>query len=124
MTRPNLTPVGDDGPELPAGPFDLPVDANALPLPKTRVWPADGPPYVVQVYGIDMINYEEAAAKHRWPMIKDGGVMMSYYLAWRASLREGRTDAAWETFKTTVRFVADVKTDDMARPTPPGPGPG
>jgi hypothetical protein len=125
VTARNLAPVPAEV-ELPDGPFDVPIDANALPLPKTRVWPADGPPYDVQVYGSDMINYEETAVVHRWPMIKDAGVMLGYYLAWRASLREGRTDATWEVFKTTTRFVKDVSNPaaDVAHPTPPGPVPG
>jgi len=125
MAQPrNLAPVPADV-ELPDGPFDVPIDDNALPLPRTRVWPAEGPPYVVQIYGSDIINYEETAAKHRWPPVKDGGVMLAYYLAWRASSREGRTDASWETFKATTRFVKDVtEPGDVAHPTRPGVDPG
>ena len=121
--RNNLTPVTVDV-ELPTGPFDVPVDRNALPIPRTRVWPADGDPYDVQVYGADIINYEETAAKHRWPMVKDGGVKMGYYLAWRASLREGRTTLSWEDFKETTRFIKDLDGGGVAGPTPPGPVPG
>jgi hypothetical protein len=121
-----LEPV-PDGPELPAGPFDLPIDRNALPIPKARVWPpGDGlPPYEVQIYGADIISYEETAAKHGWPTdLQKAGARGTFYLAWRASLREHKTDLTWEQFKTTTRFVQDVPGPDVASPTGPGPVPG
>jgi hypothetical protein len=126
MTR--LNPVPDTGPDMPEGPFDLPVDpAGGLPMPRIQVWPAEGPPYVVQGYGSDMILFEETAAKHRWERLGPGTAPMrwTYFMAWAASRREGLIppDVTWEVFKTTVKFCADVPTEP-ARPTPPGPDPG
>jgi len=124
----NLAPV-NDGPELPAGPFDVPIDAAGLTIPRLRVVPIDGEPFTVQALNPDMINWEETAARHGWKANTPGVAPFKWltFLAWSAGRRTGVIDQAvtWEAFAATTAQVSDVsKADDQARPTLPGPGPG
>jgi hypothetical protein len=78
----------------------------------------------VTVYTADVVNYEETAAKHGWPIEMDkAGSRGGTYLAWRASRRAGHTELSWDAFKAAVRFVKDIGST-AATPTVPGPDPG
>jgi hypothetical protein len=125
MARNNLAPVDDV--ELPAGPFDVPVDRAGLTIPRLRVVPIDGDPYEVQALNPDMINWEETAARHGWKANTPGVAPFKWltFLAWSAARRGGLTDLSWEQFAATTAQVTDVsKPADTARPTLPGPDPG
>ena len=124
MTQRNLAPV-----ELPVGPFDLPIDAAGLTIPRLRVVPLDGAEYTVQALNPDMINWEETAARHGWKANTPSVAPFKWltFLAWSAARRTGQIDQAvsWETFAATTAQVSDVSAaGDVAGPTLPGPGPG
>ena len=126
--RSNLAPVAPvDETELPEGPFDVPVGASGLTIPRLRVVPADGEPYTVQALNPDLLLFEETAATHRWKGPGDAPFRWLTFLAWAASRRTGVIDQAvtWESFKATTLEISDVSSKaDTARPTSPGPGPG
>jgi hypothetical protein len=115
--------------DLPAGPFPLPVDAAGLTIPRLRVVPIDGDPYTVQAYQPDLVLWEETAAARKWKANTPGNAPFKWlaFLAWAASRRTGRIPdtVTWDAFLAGLAQVTDATTaDDVARPTPPGPGPG
>jgi len=113
------------GPELPAGPFPLPITGTGLSIPRLRVTPAAGDPYTVQAYNTDLLRFEDTAAKHRWAGPSVAPFRWLTFLAWAASRRTGAIgqDVTWESFAETTLQVESVG-EDTASPTPPGPGPG
>lgn len=122
--RNNLVPVDV---ELPAGPFDVPIDRGGLTIPRLWVVPIDGEPYAVQALNPDMVNWEETAARHKWAANSPGTSPFKWltFLAWSASRRTGLTEQTWEQFLQGTAQVSDVSgAPDVARPTPPGPVPG
>jgi hypothetical protein len=126
VTRPNLTPV-TDGPELPAGPFELPVGGAGLTIPRLRVVPASGEAYEVQAYNPDLLLFEDTQAKHRWPGPSAAPFRWLTFLAWAASRRTGRIEASvtWDEFRASTLQVESLNTPDAtATPTRPGPEPG
>jgi len=125
--RPNLTPV--DPVELPAGPFESPIDRAGLTIPRLRVVPIDGDEYEVQALNPDMINWEETAARHNWKANTPTVAPFKWltFLAWSAARRTGQIDpgVGWDDFRQSTAQVSDVsKAADAAGPTPPGPDPG
>lgn len=128
MTRPNLAAIAEPA-ELPAGPFDLPIDAAGLTIPRLRVVPIDGDPYSVQALNPDMINWEETAARHGWKANTPAVAPFKWltFLAWSAARRTGQIaeSVTWDQFAKTTAQVTDVSQGgDQARPTPPGVDPG
>ena len=121
MTVTALTPV----PELPEGPFEVPVDRVGLTIPRIRVVPATGEPYTVQCYNPDLLLYEDTAATHRWKGPGDAPFRWLTFLAWAASRRTGVIDnsVSWEEFARTTLQIENEQPAP-ATPTPPGPGPG
>lgn len=127
-TNRNLAPVPVDV-ELPVGPFESPIDAAGLTIPRLRVVPIDGDEFTVQALNPDMINWEETAARHNWKANTPGVAPFKWltFLAWSAARRTGQIDqsVSWEAFSANTAQVSDVsKAADTARPTDPGPGPG
>lgn len=120
-----LNPVPDP-PELPAGPFDLPVGASGLTIPRITVVPMVGDPWEVQALNPDLLLYEDTAATHRW---KGGATEAPFrwmtFLAWAASKRVGRIgpEMTWDRFKAEIAEIRDAG-GDAATPTRPGPAPG
>lgn len=127
-TRNNLAPVPAET-ELPVGPFESPIDAAGLTIPRLRVVPIAGPEYTVQALNPDMINWEETAARHGWKANTPAVAPFKWltFLAWSAARRTGQIDQSvgWESFCANTAQVSDVsKAADVAHPTDPGPGPG
>lgn len=125
--RNNLAPVPPV--ELPAGPFDVPVDRGGLTIPRLLVFPIDGEPFEVQALNPDMINFEETAARHGWKANTPGNAPFKWltFLAWSAARRTGAIDqsVSWESFRDNTAQVTDVThAGDQAGPTRPGPEPG
>jgi len=116
-------PPPDDGPELPEGPFAGTESALGLTLPRLQVRPATGDPYSVQAYNPDMLLFEETAAKHRWSGPSDAPFRWLTFLAWAASVREGRTELTWEQFRKSTLEIRNT-SGAPAGPTRPGPVPG
>lgn len=116
-------PEPDDGPELPAGPFDGTDSALGLTLPKLHIVPGTGPAYEVQAYNPDMLLFEETAAKHRWQGPAEAPFRWLTFLAWAASVRTGRTDLSWDAFRKTTLEVRNIE-GRPATPTRPGVAPG
>jgi len=120
-----LAPVPADV-ELPDGPFDVPVTKLGLTIPRLRVVPATGDPYVVQVLNPDLLLFEDTASTHRWKGPGDAPFRWVTFVAWAASVRTGVIDAAttpWDVFKATTRQIDNLSAVS-ADPTPPGPVPG
>jgi hypothetical protein len=132
MTRPALTPVPADA-ELPAGPFDVPVDRAGLTTPRIRWAPIDPdkgvPPFEVQCYTPDLVRWEETAAAHKWKANGPANAPFKWmaFLAWAAATRTGILPAGltWEAFLANTAEAADATTAaDTATPTRPGHDPG
>lgn len=127
MTR-NLEPVSD-GPELPSGPFDLPITEAGLSVPLLKWIPIDpalcGGPYRVQAYNRDMVQFEETAATHGWKANSPGNAPFKWlaFLAWAALRRNKVITVAWPPFEENTAEVSDLN-NATATPTPPGPDPG
>jgi hypothetical protein len=124
VTARNLAPVPTDI-ELPEGPFDVPVSKLGLTIPRLRVVPADGDPYIVQVLNPDLLQFEDTAATHRWKGPGEAPFRWVTFVAWAASRRTGVIDDAmtWEVFRATTRQIDNLSAG-QADPTPPGPVPG
>lgn len=119
--QPRLTPVADV--ELPDGPFDVPVNKLGMTIPRLRIVPADGEPYVVQVLNPDLLTFEDTAATHRWAGPGKAPFRWLTFVAWAASTRTGATDLSWDEFRKTTRQIDNLSAV-TADPTPPGLDPG
>ena len=98
-----------------------------LPTPRVRVTMDDGRVLVTQLRNPDYLRWDRTAAKHNWPPAEKAKFLFLTFTAWSALRREGQIhdSMTWEEFsEQRAVHIGGADTDDVAHPTPPGPGPG
>lgn len=127
--RPQLSAVDTAAADTtPAGPVPVPLNAGGLAIPRLRVVPADGDPFVVQALNPDLMLFEDTAAKHRWPSPGTAPFRWLTFLAWAAARRTKviPADLTWEVFAATTLEVSNLTAEggaaELATPTPPAVG--
>jgi hypothetical protein len=103
-----------------------------LSTPRVRYRLADDPDTVVEIQAInvDILAWEESAARHKWPKPEDGNAFhWLNFLAWHHSTRVARTLPETMTLKEFHRAALEViaytdENGDGVDPTNPGPDTG
>jgi hypothetical protein len=82
--------------------------------PRVAVRLADGAEWTAQSLNPDLLRYERAAAKHKWPTPSASPVWWMTFLAWSAGQREGHIlkSVTWEEFSEDL--CVEVRNPDAA----------
>lgn len=82
----------------------------------------DGTRLEVTSINKDQIAYERTRARHKWPMITEGGVSQWWtFLAWAAAKRTGVFTGTYEQFEDQAVDVDCTDDDDTGEPVDPTP---
>jgi hypothetical protein len=80
----------------------------------------------VQTLNPDLIAWDMAAARHKWPGVKDAPFKWLTFLAWHACRREGRipSDLRYEEWEASTLNVSSVEEGegDSGKPVDPTQG--
>lgn len=98
-------------------------DDRYIPGHLVRVVLEDGQEWVVRIDNRDYVRFDRNSGRLKIDASKQPFLFQSF-LAYAASVREGRTSITWETFLATALETKDVKNEDRgagdedaARPT-------
>lgn len=101
-----------------------------LTSPRLRIVPADGEPYEVQAENPDLVAWDRARGRYKWPGFQDAPFLWITFVGWAASRRTGRTDLSFEEFESSTRQVENLTDEDedtspdLVSPILPDPGSG
>jgi hypothetical protein len=97
-------------------------DGPRLTVPRIRVVPVDGEPYVVQATNPDMVAYDMTANRHKWPAGQKAPLLWLNFLAWHAARRTAviGSDVTFEAFRDGALEITTA--DDDAVPVDPTEG--
>lgn len=103
------------------------MGAARLVTPLLEATMGDGAVFNVQCLNIDLIMYERAAQKNRWPEESRNTFTWMTFLAWNVLTREKQITDTWEQFQSRCVQVTSVQPTqpgaDAADPTGRDPDP-